>query len=101
MSTIKRIDAELDKFYAITRDYSGLENDATAVLVDNEKSTIEVRLKSQQYGSIYEFPNRGNEGVLYTDTTENKAYRWDELAKKYYCVGSDYNQIKIIDGGKA
>lgn len=55
--TIKSIEAELGEFYSITRDYAGLENDVATVIVDNDNSTIEVRLKSQQYGSIYEFPN--------------------------------------------
>lgn len=101
MSIVKRIDAEIEKFHAITRDYSGVENNALSVLVDNYKNTIEVQLKNQQYGSIYEFPNRGYENVLYMNISENKTYRWDELAKKYYCVGSDYNLIKIINGGNA
>ena len=51
--------------------------------------------------SIYNFPNLGKEGIFYIDTTNNKIYRWDETDNKYYCVGSDYNDIKVIDGGNA
>lgn len=44
------------------------------------------------------FPTVGNSKSIYIDTTENKIYRWDDTALKYYTVGSDYNDIKIING---
>jgi hypothetical protein len=96
-----RIDAEVGQFYGVTRNYTGKENDVSRVIVDNAASSIEVTLKSQQYASKYEFPNSGNEGVLYTDIVENKTYRWDSGQLKYYCVGSNYEDIKIINGGNA
>ncbi len=52
-----------------------------------------------QYNSIYEFPNRGDLGILYVDSRENATYRWDETASKYYCVGRDYQEIDRISGG--
>lgn len=55
----------------------------------------------RQYKSYLEFPSLGGPKILYMDTTMNKAYRWDEDEKKYFVVGSDYEQIKVIDGGKA
>jgi hypothetical protein len=96
-----RIEAEVGQFSRVTRNYSGLENDATVVAIDNTKSTIEVQLKSHQYGSKLEFPNVGNSAVVYLDRAANKAYRWDENNLKYYCVGSNYEDIKIINGGTA
>ena len=60
-----------------------------------------LKVQSETYGSIYEFPNLGQVGVLYTDTSGNRIYRWDDRDLKYYCVGSDWNQIKCIDGGDA
>lgn len=96
-----KINAEVGQFQGITRNYAGIENDAAAVVINNADSTIEVRLKSQQYASRYEFPNIGNEGVLYTDVGDNKTYRWDGTELKYYCVGSNYEDIKIINGGNA
>lgn len=60
-----------------------------------------LKVQSETYGSIYEFPNLGQVGVLYTDTGNNRIYRWDAGDLKYYCVGSDWNQIKCIDGGDA
>ncbi|WP_343274586.1 hypothetical protein [Ligaoa zhengdingensis] len=53
------------------------------------------------YGSYLEFPVVGNIYVMYIDTGTNKTYRWDADALKYYVVGSDYNDIKIINGGGA
>lgn len=55
----------------------------------------------RQYKTYLEFPSLGGEKILYMDMTANKAYRWDEEQKRYFVVGSDYEQIKIIDGGKA
>lgn len=60
-----------------------------------------LKVQSETYSSIYEFPNIGQAGVFYTDTSENRIYRWDEEDLKYYCVGSDWSQIKCIDGGNA
>lgn len=52
---------------------------------------------------LYEFPNVGQEKDLYVAREENKIYRWDEEELKYYSLtsGSDYTDIKIIDGGNA
>lgn len=55
----------------------------------------------EQYPSRFEFPNVGREDVTYIDQEANKTYRWDNKARKYYCVGSDYNDIEVIDGGSA
>lgn len=51
--------------------------------------------------TINDFPPVGNESCLYIAKEENKLYRWDDTSIKYYCVGSDYNDIKTINGGKA
>lgn len=62
--------------------------------LDSLKST-----SYQHYDSIYNFPNEGDVNVLYVDTGQNKTYRWDNEGKKYYCVGSDYEDIIAIDCG--
>lgn len=51
--------------------------------------------------TISEFPNVGNEACVYIATSENRAYRWDDTAVKYYCVGSDWRDIQMITGGGA
>lgn len=55
----------------------------------------------KKYNSIYEFPGVGEEGILYLNTSTNSIYRWDDDNIKYYCVGSDYNNIEIINGGSS
>lgn len=53
------------------------------------------------YVTHYEFPNRGKEATLYIATEENKVYRWNPDTASYFCIGSDYSDIKMIDGGDA
>lgn len=48
--------------------------------------------------SYLKFPPIGSSNQIYIDTTENATYRWDDKSLKYYCVGRDYMNIKIIDG---
>ncbi|MEF9983686.1 MAG: hypothetical protein RR806_03110 [Oscillospiraceae bacterium] len=54
-----------------------------------------------QYDNIYQFPNLGNKSKLYIDKSSNKSYRWNDTDSKYYIIGSDYTDIKIINGGTA
>ncbi len=86
---------------SISQKYQGIENDATETIVRNKSRAIEVKLKPQQYPSKYAFPNQGNSAVVYIDTHKNQAYRWDEQTKSYVCVGADWHEIKIINGGTA
>lgn len=51
--------------------------------------------------SYLNFPTIGDEKQIYIDTTENSTYRWDDASLKYYCIGRDYKQIEIINGGSA
>lgn len=51
-----------------------------------------------QEDSFLKFPTVGNVHNIYIDTTSNKTYRWSDAELKYYVVGSDYEDIKIIDG---
>lgn len=46
-------------------------------------------------------PNVGSEGGVYFVKNENATYRWDETARRYYCVGRDYQEIQVISGGSA
>lgn len=51
--------------------------------------------------SYLDFPSVGNIKQIYVDTGNNATYRWDAIATKYFCVGRDYNEIQIINGGGA
>ena len=53
----------------------------------------------KQYTSYLEFPVLGNEATLYIDKTAERSYRWDVDKQKYYCVGTNYEEIEILDGG--
>lgn len=53
------------------------------------------------YATHYEFPNVGIANVGYVATEENRIYRYDTIDGHYYCIGSDINDIKVIDGGNA
>lgn len=88
-------------FATVTRQYEGVNNDGTETVVDNKKNTIEVVLKPHSYASRFEFPNVGNAAILYVDEGSNRVYRWDSDSSTYCCVGSDYSEIKIINGGNA
>lgn len=49
--------------------------------------------------SYLEFPTIGDEHIVYIDTSNNKTYRFNSNELKYYIIGSNYSDIKIIDGG--
>lgn len=91
----------VEAFRLISQPYEGIPNEGTETVINNRERTIEVKLKPQQYGSKYSFPNRGDPSIIYIDIHENASYRWDELTGRYVCIGADYNQIKIINGGTA
>lgn len=53
------------------------------------------------FDNLFLFPITGSANTIYIDTTSNKTYRWDDVNLKYYVIGSDYNDIKTINGGSA
>lgn len=52
----------------------------------------------QEFDSASAFPVTGKENVIYVDKSTNTIYRWDDANVKFYCIGSDYNSIEVIDG---
>lgn len=54
-----------------------------------------------RYPSVYNFPNIGVEGALYVDISDNSIYRWDRSNNRYFCVGRDWTEIRVIEGGSA
>lgn len=81
--------------YAVDGGYTGTEEEFYAALGSTGAAAV-FPAKTR-----FEFPNVGNIYTMYIATDENKSYRWDDENLKYYCVGSDYQDIKIIDGGNA
>lgn len=46
-------------------------------------------------------PSVGNTSSGYYIRDEKALYAWDDKKLKYYCIGRDYENIKIINGGDA
>ena len=64
--------------------------------VSKAKSVI---VKELTFNSRFEFPSIGKKDMLYIATDENKLYFFNEDSLTYYCIGSDYNEIKTIKCG--
>ena len=47
-------------------------------------------------GGMADFPELGENDVLYIDSSDNSAYKWSSKISAYYCVGRDYFSIKQI-----
>lgn len=60
-----------------------------------------VSAQIEEYDSFQDFPDPGKAGHLYIDREANKIYRWNATLERYLCIGSDYNDIEVIDGGNA
>lgn len=67
----------------------------TYILQKIQESTDEEVIQEDTY---LKFPTIGNEKTLYIDTSVNLAYRWSDSELKYYALGSDYNEIRVING---
>lgn len=75
----------------------------TTKTVDLESSSIEIGIGRAscivEATTFLEFPSVGRGNTLYVDKSANKTYRWDEELYHYLCVGADYEDVGIIDGG--
>ncbi len=78
-----------------------VSTDVERITFNVDKSTsVYAEPSVVQYDTHFDFPNVGREGTIYIDKATNKAYRWDDSDMKYYVVGSDYNDITVINGGE-
>lgn len=82
--------------------YIGLDN---LQLYDSElKDYITKQIKNFEkqtiisFESYLQFPTIGDSTCIYIDKSENKCYRFDDSQLKYFVIGTDYNNIEIIDG---
>lgn len=77
----------------------------TSVLWRYEEDWIQITSQPAEHitsaNTYLNFPAIGKSNVLYIDTQANKCYRWDDIGLKYFVVGSDYNDIKVINGGNS
>lgn len=49
--------------------------------------------------TMTDLPKVGNVLCIYIDKETNRSYRQDDDDTKYYCIGSDWQDIKMINGG--
>jgi hypothetical protein len=78
-----------------------LENNANSI--PNSAVTYELKEaideKIQSYSTFSDFPSKGITNTLYMDLATNKTYRWNNDDSVYTQVGTDYNDIDVINGG--
>lgn len=89
-------------------DYNRLTNKPSIngheLIGDKNSSQLNLLGELHSYVSYLEFPvipNSGWEKDIFLDTTNNKIYRWDTTDMKYFCIGSNYDDIEVINGGSA
>ena len=71
---------------------SGTMEDFLAAITDEPVFFVE---------TISELPAVGSTNKLYICRETDKTYRWDDDDTRYRIVGSDYNEIDVINGGEA
>ena len=79
--------------------FSDINHEHTTSDISDLDTILNNKIEKNTYSGISEFPSIGNSGELYIDTLANKIYRWDDEKLLYFCIGSDYNEIEIINGG--
>ena len=61
-----------------------------------KKDVTQTVSKVIEAGGTADFPELGENDVLYIDSSDNSAYKWSSKISAYYCVGRDYFSIKQI-----
>lgn len=91
-------DCTLDISKVIASQYPDVINELNEHMHHIEQTTASI----EQYVNKSYFPNIGSKSTIYVDAENNKLYRFDTDTKTYYTVGSNYEDIKIINcnGGK-
>ena len=51
--------------------------------------------------ALAELPAVGIPDRVYVCRSSNQSYRWDDTETRYRIIGSDYNEIDVINGGEA
>lgn len=67
-------------------------------ITGNVEKADNIYVKETEFNNRYEFPSIGKPNIIYVAKDENKTYRFDEESLTYYCIGSDYNEIEVIQG---
>ena len=98
-------DSEAEKYRFVAANDAGVSFSSIAeynAAIRLTRSTLEKKDVNQTVSKIVEaggtadFPELGENDVLYIDSTDNSAYKWSSKISAYYCVGRDYFSIKQI-----
>lgn len=96
---------QLVEFYYVTeQDYKNAPKNENALYFTNTgrlfKGEMEVSPKNSvlTYDSVYNFPSVGKVNTMYIDKSTEKTYRWDDDRLSFICIGSNYEDIQIING---
>ena len=57
-----------------------------------------IYVKEIEFNNRYEFPSIGKENMIYVAKDEHKMYIFNTAKLAYEVVGSNYNEIEIIQG---
>ena len=100
-NAVKQDRISINNAQLIRQIYEGVASDNINVVVDNTNRTISASILQNQYASRLEFPNIGSDKLLYIDLSDNSVWRFDTTNLVYICVGRDYTEINVINGGNA
>lgn len=91
LSSSETLHAELSTVKIVYEEYYNKRE------IDRMLGEMCVLLKS----TYFDFPNVGENNVLYVDESDSATYVWNEENATYTCIGRDFTNINIIDGGDA
>ena len=57
-----------------------------------------IYVKETEFNNRYEFPSIGKPNMIYVAKDEHKIYMFNANTLTYEVIGSDYNEIEIIQG---
>lgn len=57
-----------------------------------------IYVKEIEFNNRFEFPSMGKDNMLYVAKDEHKIYIFNSTTLNYEIVGSDYTEIKVIQG---
>ena len=86
-------DCALEVSEIISNQYPDVIVDLNERMYHIEQTTASI----EQFVNKSYFPNVGKESTIYVDAENNTLYRYDTNTKTYYIVGSNYEDIKIIN----
>ncbi len=64
----------------------------------NVEKADNIYVKETEFKSRFEFPNIGKDNMIYVAKDEHKMYMFNSDTLNYEVIGSDYNEIEIIQG---